>query len=1290
MPLQPKITVKALNHTYALLELFALDSDRFVCDQPTNYFVNSKGQVAVLENGRIKFWDPTSGFRTISIPDRKIYSQIALTDSGVLIFASNPVNYETTECLRESSLIHAFSTQTGLLTYEINGALMQDIQVAENRRKQFVNQQKPVLENRITALDLQINREPSNHLLKQERERLRQCLASLQTDICEQQEITFTPELVRPDGSVIFTAYYYAEFENGSWSYTGMGKYLGSNANITRLSDPLSVKPMLMAGIKKTSCDVPEIEEVVQETDQYEKGLFLNYNICRKTTKNGAFLLSLQGRRKFMDKDGQMHDLPPGAVFFGTTTLQQKDRVVDIAYGLSHDARPVIFMPPDNQLVYLANEVVDPIEDAYSVFDTHRDYLLSSRLELISGAGEFEFAIPWQGTRHSYWINDFELSQIIFTSQYTGSLKAISEDNGLILAIRTKVNNTDGTPLPPDQRTHTAALLVPVEVVSIDRVLRGGFEIPEGWTNVALSFKNKTTGQNLGTYENLEPGAQTDVKIYDSPDDFFSDEEMEQNRNGKLPDNAKNQDVTFARDPENPRKIEFGMVFDDVGEVEIKLTFGPDRTEAILTHMLRADAVMADFITTMNERIASIEVPGSDELPIDTDGDGVPDGSGVNDLLQAHQPGSIALPGALLHEDLEENPLNLVLRINDDDDDGNGQPDNGDTVIHAADNDVSRLLLKRPGNLAANVGTLTLTVTGGNAVRLFNSAGSALLANYTVDLANPTGDLAGLAAGSVPVYVEGLADSAEVILTLTYRDARNMVVSSDSVHLSVAGSARFAILQMMNGMVAVGTTQIKWRTYAANGAATWETLGLVPIGQNPPLQNRGMLSKVFWEITKRSVQSQLAWTKGFMDGFWVALKGEIDTVVSVWTFFRDDPFGRSAAMFGAVKQAIGELKQVPASEIPGLLATISKNLWENLYTQAENALPWAPVDPPPALVLKYMEGFAAGTITEGVAVSLLGVGVATKTATAIKGIIAAAKTGRYALDSLNALRKATAKTTHILLRLAKSEKASIHIGAIGKRLEKIELPSGKKATEVFDEAFRDKPELLEKVLKNWDQAWPDISDETRRATRYQKCAHSLAELKDIMGGSLSDDALEGFSMFQRKLFTETVDDSDRFNDFVALWRGLDTPAKKQSLNESLAAYKTDATIDPDAKFWIKDLDAVQTKGYRYVTQDELNLINGNGGILPVHNGKGWYCSLEDYASVADAKSALQLPSQTYVARIEFNLSDVKNNIRMPFDNIDGDKTIFEPVARAFPNNGSGGGTQFLVDGTSIPVTIHLF
>ena len=105
------------------------------------------------------------------------------------------------------------------------------------------------------------------------------------------------------------------------------------------------------------------------------------------------------------------------------------------------------------------------------------------------------------------------------------------------------------------------------------------------------------------------------------------------------------------------------------------------------------------------------------------------------------------------------------------------------------------------------------------------------------------------------------------------------------------------------------------------------------------------------------------------------------------------------------------------------------------------------------------------------------------------------------------------------------------------------------------------------------------------------------------------------------------------------------------------------------------------------------MISSNSGMLPVHNSKSWYCSLDIYDNALNAKNALQMPQPTgsIVARIEFDLSNVKNNIRAAFDADDANKEAFELLARAFPDNSitppGGGGTQFLVDGAEVTVTL---
>ena len=143
----------------------------------------------------------------------------------------------------------------------------------------------------------------------------------------------------------------------------------------------------------------------------------------------------------------------------------------------------------------------------------------------------------------------------------------------------------------------------------------------------------------------------------------------------------RDQKVVFARDPENERRLRFCFVSDEVGDIEIKLTFGPEQTEGIAGFKLTADETMGDFVDFINDRIVSIEVPGSESVPIDTDGDGIPDGSsGSNDILRAFNAGSIEKPGAPVYDHQEDDPKNLVIAINDDDDDNEGQGGDGSSI----------------------------------------------------------------------------------------------------------------------------------------------------------------------------------------------------------------------------------------------------------------------------------------------------------------------------------------------------------------------------------------------------------------------------------------------------------------------------------------------------------------------------------------------------------------------------------------------------------------------------------
>lgn len=158
--------------------------------------------------------------------------------------------------------------------------------------------------------------------------------------------------------------------------------------------------------------------------------------------------------------------------------------------------------------------------------------------------------------------------------------------------------------------------------------------------------------------------------------------------------------------------------------------------------------------------------------------------------LEGAQPSTKSASGSFVHEIEEDDPLKLMVLVNDDNDDGDppGSPspmDNDDTTIHTDDNDIVTLRLKKLPP-AINTGILELRVTSGNTdVRIFNTSGSGVLADWSVNLASPTGELAGLATGDLDLYLEGLNPNTDVTIELVYIDTNGTELCSDEVHLFV-------------------------------------------------------------------------------------------------------------------------------------------------------------------------------------------------------------------------------------------------------------------------------------------------------------------------------------------------------------------------------------------------------------------------------------------------------------------------------------------------------------------------
>ena len=145
-------------------------------------------------------------------------------------------------------------------------------------------------------------------------------------------------------------------------------------------------------------------------------------------------------------------------------------------------------------------------------------------------------------------------------------------------------------PLPSDvpENGTVEMNLLPVEVVSRDKFLGGGVEIPAGWDNLAMEFVGPN-GEDLGKYGSLLGGGTT--KIYDKVTDILSEDDIAA---GGQPSSQK---VWFVRDGPDSRKIDFYTCFNSVGQAQIRLfPDGGDSEAVTITYDLTEAQDFADTI----------------------------------------------------------------------------------------------------------------------------------------------------------------------------------------------------------------------------------------------------------------------------------------------------------------------------------------------------------------------------------------------------------------------------------------------------------------------------------------------------------------------------------------------------------------------------------------------------------------------------------------------------------------------------------------------------------------------
>jgi Bacterial TSP3 repeat len=912
----------------------------------------------------------------------------------------------------------------------------------------------------------------------------------------------------------------------------------------------------------------------------------------------------------------------------------------------------------------------------------------NNRLEMISSGGLIRNGI-------------YKAAHLLGNSNWSIGNLADINNHGVILATGTRVRNDQGQPVTNPQSE--PVLLLPIELTSEDRLVKGAITIPESWTNVSLSFRSTAQGGlDLGTFAGLEPGVtDSPTYIYASEDEILSETELDQAQSGTLDPRANTQGVVFYRDAENPRLLHFATAFDQVGEIEIALSFGSGAIAATakLKHTLTAESETAGLIGTLDQRIQSIDIPEVIDFDLDTDGDGIPDG-GPADLITASQPGTMAAPGAFVSETAEDDPLNLVLLVNSDDDNTDLLPDAAATALDASDDDLARIVLRAPSSLSSPVGTLTLTHNGGPALRLRFATGPPVASGTSVNLAAPSGVLAGLTTGAVTLYAEGLAPTGNVAITLTYTPTTGNPVA-DTVHLTVLDPASLASLQTRHRYFALpgDLGGIVSRSYAANGAYRQHRLGLAPIGANLPIQNRNLLAKSLFSVIG-SLKNTAAFYRGVPDGFWLGLKGDWQSIQdtgeaigsAIAFVMVEDNVGRMAravAFYDQIREIKKAFDGVSVRDIPGIMGNMASTITRDLYTEAEASLGWEPItDGLDAQVINYMAGITVGYVGEQVVIGLTtgaaAAKITTKIAPMVRGLVAAviSKT-TYPLEALDDVAKPASWLSRGVQKTARTQDETKAMVQAVQKVKRFEFPDGFTVPRVINDWFKLKPQLYDELLTIWVNKFPaDVSGQ-----RVANMMNDLASVLHRFGNNpaLSDDAVKGFAHLQAKLFKVGEDNLSRWKDMENLFGGLNTPAKRAAMDECLIAYKQAAELNPAAKFWLKNFSAVSSEAYHYAPN--LKRLEGSGSfLLSAYQGeRGWYVTTSKFDEIGEAAGKLQLPElENARYRIKFATSETEGHLKLPkgWQNVE---PHFEPLTRDFPDLGPGAAPQMLLENKTASV-----
>ena len=565
-----------------------------------------------------------------------------------------------------------------------------------------------------------------------------------------------------------------------------------------------------------------------------------------------------------------------------------------------------------------------------------------------------------------------------------------------------------------------ALLLTPIEILSSDRLLAGSIDLSAFGEDVGLIFRTQgdTNQNNWYQCDNLY-SATPGCHIYDSEADMIAESEGDEwvealHQNTWVPLETQNappakftQDVVLYKDETNANKLHFSTLFGDLNTIEIVVTKGGSEFGKAV-YQMTANTEMESFLVHIDRRIDNRVMPSADPA-LDPYNDS-------NGLLIGTRPGTIEYPGYSIPEGIEDTASNLIVSINSDDDDQDGTADKDFAGIEAGDDDIATITLKHPED--AVDGTLTLDWSNHTKIRVYEPDAQTELtlsgANndeaIVIDLADLQGVWTELESGAITLYVEGLSEATTVTFTVAHDDAGGTSVEADAVSMKindplVAWLEPFRIEGLdpkeAESLLASGAIQRVSDAWGDPDFYVGEAadLQLAPIGlwswakKNLTARAagkfvRGMAKKIGKAVKAgvEFVKVPIAYSKGFVDGAWDGIKGDVEGVVELLQFIK-----KPVESCRAIYNGIGSFLQMTGEQKKQML----KTMLSEFLTKSEQALPWeydgSNLADRLALVA-YIGGYTIGFIAEQVLVSVLSGAAIAKIGTALKTIINASKT----------------------------------------------------------------------------------------------------------------------------------------------------------------------------------------------------------------------------------------------------------------------------------------------------------